>query len=73
MLLVGMIGSGRQSLARLAAHIVGRKTYQINEKHTYNVADWKDDIKAAVKAAAMSTNGIVFVLITADRSRDHSW
>ena len=34
---------------------------QINEKHTYNIVDWKDDIKAAV-AAAMSTNGIVFVL-----------
>ena len=36
-LLVGMIGSGRQSLARLAAYIVGRRSYQINEKHIYSI------------------------------------
>ena len=34
---------------------------QINEKHPYNIEDWKDD-KGSCQAAAMSTNGIVFVL-----------
>ena len=41
-MLVGVGGSGKQSLARLAAHICGYDVVQIAVSSNYGVADFKE-------------------------------
>ncbi len=50
-LLVGLGGSGRQSLARLAAHVVGYKVLQIEVSAAYGMAAWRGDLKKVLKMA----------------------
>jgi len=44
-LLLGVGGSGRQSLSKLASFISGHKLYQIDVKKGYNINHWKDNVK----------------------------
>ena len=50
-LLVGVGGSGKQSLSRLAAHICGYRVVQITISGGYGVGDLKEDLKAMYGAA----------------------
>ena len=48
-LLIGVGGSGRQSLTRLAAHISNYSFHMIEMNNTYSFIDWRSDIKAVLR------------------------
>lgn len=61
-LLVGVGGSGKQSLSRLAAFICGYRVVQIVISSTYGINDLKEDLKAMYNKAGLKEEGIMFLL-----------
>ena len=61
-LLVGVGGSGKQSLSRLAAFICGYSLMQIVISSTYSINDLKDDLKAMYNKAGVKGEGVMFLL-----------
>ena len=60
-LCVGMGGSGRQSLTRLAAFIQEQEVFQIEITRTYAQVDWYDDIKKVLRMAGAKQQPTVFL------------
>lgn len=54
LLAVGVGGSGRASLAKLAASIAGMDTLQIEVTKSYGLAEWKEDLKRFTRMCACS-------------------
>ena len=60
-LLVGVGGSGRQSLTRLAAYIQEFEIHQIELSKTYGRVEWHDDLKKVMKLAGEANKNTVFL------------
>jgi len=60
-LLVGVGGSGKQSLSRLAAHICGYSVFQITISATYGVNELKEDLKQLYNKTGLKEESVMFL------------
>ncbi|XP_031567025.1 dynein heavy chain 2, axonemal-like, partial [Actinia tenebrosa] len=61
MLLIGIGGSGRQSLTRLASYIIEYKVFQIEVTKHYRIIEFRDDIKRLYYMAGVENKPTVFL------------
>ncbi|GMH97336.1 hypothetical protein TrST_g8180 [Triparma strigata] len=66
MLFVGVGGSGKQSLTRLAAFMGGHHLFQLVLNKGYNVASLLDDFRELYKIAGQQGKGVVFLMTDAE-------
>ena len=60
-LLLGVGGSGRQSLSRLATYMQDFTIYQIEIAKGYGITEWKEDLKTALMKAGKDGQEVVFL------------
>ena len=61
-LLVGVGGSGKQSLSKLTAHVVGYSLMSIAVNPAYSVNDFKADLQNMYNKAGLKQEGVLFLL-----------
>ena len=69
-LLVGVGGSGKQSLAKLSSFILGYDIYRIVVTSSYNMADLKVDIQTMFTKCGVSGSQLLFILTDAQITKD---
>lgn len=60
-LLIGVGGSGRQSMTRMASSIQGYNIFSIEITKNYKDPQWKEDIKKLLKTAGAKNLPVVFL------------
>ncbi|KAI4461456.1 dynein heavy chain [Holotrichia oblita] len=61
MLLVGIGGSGRQSVSRISAYICEYSTFQVNVTRSYHVQEFKEDLKILYSQTGVETKATNFL------------